>query len=272
MQTPQVRPGPISLDIANVYEKLSSLDDSCHKALMGWVKEVPLVPARDAQILRVRQHPPKKTLMEKEGQARLLHDLANIELQAMELGLRTLIEFPEAPKQFREQLTEITLEEGSHLKMCLDGIESLGYKWGDWPVHVALWDATSDEDSILDRILIVHRYLEGSGLDAGETIIEKLGSSNAKGIVPIVSKIFNDEISHVQFGSRWYHEMCKKLEIDPEFDFTDRLNKIAHKVPNRLEKINLEARKMAGFDDFEVQALIDFQLKQKQRIISLSKN
>lgn len=262
----QIRPAQLTLNIANVHDKLLSLDESCHKALMGWIKDVPLTPARDAQVLRVRQHPPKKTLLEKEGQARLLHDLANIELQATELGLRTLIEFPDAPKQFREQLAEITLEEGSHLKMCIEGIERLGYKWGDWPVHIALWDATSDEDSILDRILIVHRYLEGSGLDAAETIMEKLNSTNAKEIVPIVKKIFDDEISHVQFGSRWYHEMCKRLEVDPEYDFRERLQKIAIKVPNRLEKINSVVRKKAGFDDFEVQELIRFQQQQRERI------
>lgn len=258
--------GPMTLEIPNIYEKLSTIQESCHKALMSWIKEAPALPARDVEVLHVRQHPPKKTLLEKEGQARLLHDLANIELQAMELGLRTLIEFPDAPKQFREQLVEITLEEGEHLKMCLDGIERLGFKWGDWPVHVALWNATSDEDSLLDRILIVHRYLEGSGLDAGESIMGRLISTNAKEVVPIVKRIFNDEISHVQFGSRWYHEVCKRLEIDPEYDFKERLQKIAFKVPNRLERINAETRKKAGFDDSEVQALIDFQLAQKERM------
>ncbi len=252
-----------TLDVSNVFEKLSFIEESCNKALMGWIKVVPAVPARDIEVLNVRQHPPKKGLSFEEGQARLLHDLANIELQAMELGLRTLIEFPEAPKQFREQLTEITLQEGSHLKMCLEGIERLGFKWGDWPIHVALWNATSDEDSILDRILIVHRYLEGSGLDAGETIMNRLANTHAPLVTPLLRKIFDDEIAHVLFGSHWYKEICKKLEIDPEYDFPNRLQAIAHKVPNRLEKIAIELRKKAGFEDFEVKALMDFQMQQK---------
>jgi uncharacterized ferritin-like protein (DUF455 family) len=252
-----------TLDISNVFDKLSTIDESCHKAMMGWVKNIPFEPARDVEVLNVRQHPPKKGLSYKEGQARLLHDLANIELQAMELGLRTLIEFPDAPKQFREQLTEITLSEASHLKLCLNGIEQLGFKWGDWPVHIALWKATHEEDSIIDRILIVHRYLEGSGLDAGESIMRKLAQSDAPLVTPVMKRIFEDEVGHVLFGSYWYKEICKKLEIDPEYDFPTRLQAIAHKIPNRLEKINPDLRKKAGFDDFEVKALIDFQIQQK---------
>src|SRR5690606_23865514 len=121
------------LQINNVFEKINGIEDSCHKALMKWIDHVPSFPARDIEVLNVKFHPPKKGLSYNEGQARLLHDLANIELQAMELGLRTLIEFPDAPKIFKEQLAEITMEEASHLKLCLEGIERLGYKWGDWP-------------------------------------------------------------------------------------------------------------------------------------------
>lgn len=252
-----------TLNIANVYDKISNIEESCHKALMSWITEAPKSPARDIQVLHVREHPPKKGLSYNEGQARLLHDLANIELQAMELGLRTLIEYQDAPKQFREQLTEITLQEASHLKMCLEGIERLGFKWGDWPIHVALWNATSDDDSILDRILIVHRYLEGSGLDAGETIMNRLSNTHAPLVTPTLRKIFDDEVAHVLFGSHWYGEICKKLEIDPEYDFKERLDKIAIKVPNRLEKINYDLRKKAGFEDSEIKVLIEFQERQK---------
>ena len=120
------------------------------------------------------QLPAKKGLSFKEGQARLLHDLASIELQAMELCLRSLYEYPDAPVAFREQLATIALGEGNHLQLCLNGIETLGFAWGDWPVHVALWHSTANSDSLLDRILIVHRYLEGSGLDAGDTLLRRL--------------------------------------------------------------------------------------------------
>ncbi len=247
------------LETLSVYDKLSQIEESCHLALNGSLKEVPLQPGRDAQVLNIKFHPPKKGLSYQEGQARLLHDLGNIELQAMELSLRTLIEFQDAPKVFREQLAELTLSEARHLRLCLEGLENLKYDWGYWPVHVALWDAVSDEDSILDRILIVHRYLEGSGLDAGQIIMNKLTGVQAPEVERAVRVIMSEEVGHVQFGSFWYKEICKKLELNPEDDFPERLQKISKKIPRRLEKINWELRKKAGFEDFELKALTQLQ-------------
>lgn len=163
-----------SLETPNVWDKIQNIEKSCELALKGGLLLAPDQPARDVLVLDSKQHPPKLGLSKKEGQARMLHDLASIELQAMELGLRTLIEFPEAPEGFREELMAVTISEGQHLRLCLEGISDLGYSWGHWPVHTALWNAVSSEDQLLDRILIVHRYLEGSGLDAGDSLIRRL--------------------------------------------------------------------------------------------------
>ncbi|MBC7467354.1 MAG: DUF455 family protein [Bdellovibrio sp.] len=220
----------------------------------------PMIPARDISLLTPKELPPKKGLSFKEGQARLLHDLASIELQAMELGLRTLVEFPDAPHAFREQLFEVTLSESVHLEMCLTEIEGLGFKWGDWPVHCALWSATSSKDSLIDRILIVHRFLEGSGLDAGETILNRLKSIDAPPVKRAAERIFNDEIGHVEFGSRWYRTMCDVEKIDPSLDFSERLTKLRWVLPKRVENIAVEIRKKAGFTDAEIEYLKDLRL------------
>lgn len=220
----------------------------------------PMIPARDISLLTPKDLPPKKGLSFKEGQARLLHDLASIELQAMELGLRTLVEFPDAPPAFREQLLDVTLSESIHLEMCLTEMEGLGFKWGDWPVHCALWSATSTKDSLLDRILIVHRFLEGSGLDAGETILNRLKSIDAPPVKRAAERIFNDEIGHVEFGSRWYRMMCEVEKIDPNVDFAERMTKLRWVLPKRVENISVELRKKAGFTDSEISYLQDLRL------------
>lgn len=209
-------------------------------------------PLRDAVISPAKNHPPKKGLSFKEGQARLLHDLANIELQAMELGYRSLIEFPEAPQGFREELLAITVQEAEHLQLCLNAIEKLGFKWGDWPIHLGLWQAVSEKDSLLDRILIVHRYLEGSGLDAGETLIRRLDSVDGVTLRPVLKTIFDDEVAHVDFGSRWYREICVKEKINPQDDFPERMDKLRQVLPRRVEPISHVKRKAAGFDEKEI--------------------
>lgn len=211
-------------------------------------------PGRDLEVLTPAELPSKPGIASKEGQARLLHDLANIELQAMELAVRTLQEFPEADADFRNELTDLALSESRHLGLCLEGLRKLGFQWGDWPVHLSLWQAVSSENSLLDRIFIVHRHLEGSGLDAGESILRRLHGVPGNDVKNIVRTIVDEEVAHVAFGSKWYHAIAKEHKIDLEFDFKTRMHS-AFKLAPRRDKIAIDLRKQAGFTDFEIEAI-----------------
>ena len=209
---------------------------------------------RDVPVVLPSQLPDKISLVSPEGQARLLHDLANIELQAMELAVRMLFEFPEAPDEFKKELSDIAVAEGRHLQLCLDGIERLGFSWGHWPVHNSLWAAVGPEDSLIDRIMIVHRYLEGSGLDAGDMLLKRLSSVPDRGARAIMKTIATEEIDHVQFGSRWFKQICETKKLNAEQEFILRLPKIYALVPRR-ERVHREARRLAGFTEKEIAAI-----------------
>lgn len=239
----------------SVWAKIENIEKSCEAALKltSKVLDVPEEPARDILLLHPKDHPPKKGFSTPEGQARMLHDLASIELQAMELGLRTLTEFPEAPQGFKEELMAVTISEANHLRMCLEAIEAMGFKWGEWPVHSALWRAVDKSDTLLDRILIVHRYLEGSGLDAGDTLIRRLeGTAGKQTIQKIVKQINFEEIGHVDFGSQWYREICRQNKIDWTLDFPERMGDLRVRLPKRVEPINRDLRRKAGFTEEEI--------------------
>ncbi len=207
------------------------------------------------QIVAPTEVPRKIGLQSAEGQARLLHDLANIELQAIELGLRTLNDFTDAPYEFRAALTAVTLEEGLHFQLCLDGILELGFDWGQWPVHTRLNDSISANDSLLERIFIVHCYLEGSGLDAGEILLRKLSGVRNIQVQKIVKQIVNDELKHVAFGVRWFREIALIDGLDPKCAMNDTLVKLASKnrLPARGAAIANEARLLAGFTVNEIE-------------------
>lgn len=240
----------------NVFEKLEVLRRNADFALSNQTKvEVPYNPARDAEVLEFKLHPPKKGFSGKEGQARMLHDLASIELQAMELGIRTLAEFPEAPQEFKEKLWEITLSESDHLEMCLTEIQALGFNWGDWPVNCGLWTCVDKKDSLIDRVLIVHRYLEGSGLDAGDTLIKRLAGVDARSVQKAVKIINDEEVGHVLFGSEWYMKLCNSDGLDPSADFTKRMDRLRGILPKRINPINRDLRKRSGFTLEEIQYL-----------------
>lgn len=251
-----------AFEIADVWKKIDRIQDSCEEAFkLKTAYITPLDPARDIDLLHPKLHPPKKGFSTPAGQARMLHDLASIELQAMELGVRTLVEFPEAPQGFKEELVAVTLSESHHLRMCLEAIEGLGFKWGDWPVHSALWRAVSIEDTLLDRILIVHRYLEGSGLDAGDTLIRRLQATSGKDTIQkIVRQINAEEIGHVDFGSRWYREICNLQKLNSAEDFPARMNALRVRLPKRIEPIRRELRVQAGFTEEEIKYYEDLRV------------
>jgi len=237
----------------NIFEKIKILRQSEIEVFNLKTKVcVPQLPARDVEVLEFKLHPPKKGFSTKEGQARMLHDLASIELQAMELGLRTLVEFPHENQQFRDELWKLTLSESEHLEMCLTEIEALGFKWGDWPINCGLWQSVSAHDSLLDRLLIVHRYLEGSGLDAGDTLLKRLGGVDAVGVKNAVKIINTEEIGHVLFGSNWYNYYCLQAGLDPVDDFICRMNRLRPLLPKRVNPINHDLRCLAGFTESEI--------------------
>ena len=120
-----------------------------------------------------------------------------------------------------------------------------------------LWAAVDKGDSLLDRVLIVHRYLEGSGLDAGETLLRRLDAVLESPLHAIAKVIIEEEVGHVEFGSRWYREICKQEKIDPQNDFAPRLESFRYRIPKRIEKISRTYRIKAGFTESEITYLED---------------
>lgn len=243
-------------DVANIYEKIAIFRKSWPEYLTLSNVVIPAQPMRDVQVVKVKELPNKLGLSFIEGQARLLHDLASIELQAMELALRGVMEYPDAPEQFREELMQLALSEASHLELCLNTIEKLGYRWGYWPVHNGLWQTAEANDELLDRILIVHCYLEGSGLDAGDSLLKRLHGLGESLTYASVRTIIKEEIGHVQFGMSWFEKICQLQKRNPEVEFLSRLQKVKAQLPRRIEPISYVLRHQAGFQDYQIEAIL----------------
>ncbi len=248
--------GPLMIDwfkVSSIENRLKSFDALLHLSFTApETILIPEIPGRPGEIWPIKKLPPKPGLSKKEGQARLMHDLASIELQALELALRTLIEFPDAPAEFREKLAVVATEEAQHFGLCVKVLENLNTPFGSFPVHMGLWESVDSGDSLLDRLLVVHRYLEGSGLDAGQMILRRLDSTPDFGVKDVVQLISDEELGHVQFGSEWYRKICELNRLDPELDFYNRLNNLFHRIPRRLEKIEKKLRIKAGFSETEI--------------------
>lgn len=263
MQTP--------FEISNVQQKISTFRNNWPEYFKLDPEAIPVEALRDVQVVKVKELPEKLGLSFVEGQARLLHDLASIELQAMELALRGVIEFPNAPEEFREELMKLALNEASHLELCLNTIEKLGYRWGHWPVHNGLWQTVQTSDELLDRILIVHCYLEGSGLDAGDSLLKRLYGLGESLTHQSVQLIMKEEVDHVRFGLEWFEKICRLEKRDPQVEFQTRLEKIKNQLPRRIEPISYALRKKAGFQDYQIEEILKIRNQGKPVIRSRQK-
>lgn len=242
--------------IDDVREKIRLLPENIQSVWMKHKISIPKgIPGRDVKVGAMTGKSQRRKLTDKTEQAKLLHALANIELQAMELAFRSFVEYPDAPVIFREQMADLALSEAEHLSLCLDQLEEMKFPWGSVPVHMNLWSAVSEEDSLMDRLVIVHRYLEACGLDSGVALHRRVSQIEAPHVEKAIKKITEDEVGHVAFGSYWYQEFCRQSRRDPDEDFKTRMHVLKFKLPRRVEALDRQLRLKAGFTESELQTV-----------------
>jgi len=188
------------------------------------------------------------------GRAALLHALAHIEFNAINLALDAAWRFAGLPEAFHRDWLQVAREEALHFELLRDHLRTLGFAYGDFPAHNALWEmAEKTRHDVLARVALVPRTLEARGLDASPPIKAKLvGAGDARG-GEILDIILRDEIGHVAIGNRWYRWLCAQRGLDPIATY-ERLA-AAHEAPRPRAPFNLEARRAAGFDDEELARL-----------------
>lgn len=189
-----------------------------------------------------------------EGRAQLLHSIAHIEMNAVNLALDATWRFPDMPDQFYLDWVRIAKEEAFHFRLLRDHLVSLGFEYGSFDAHNSLWEmAERTKDDILARIALVPRTLEARGLDASPAVKRKLlgvGDARAGDILDI---ILRDEIGHVLAGNRWYRWLCGGRGLEPVATYAELVAK--YRAPKLRAPFNVEARRLAGFDDEELRAL-----------------
>jgi len=202
--------------------------------------------------------PHRKDFETKEGLATLVHSIAHIEFSAIDLALDAVYRYPKMPMCYKKDWLEVAVDEIRHFKMLETLLKELGFKHGDFSVHSGLFDAAKKTGhNILERMAIIPRYFEASGLDVSPFIIKKLENKRklplvAK-LIEILNIIYKEEIDHVLKGDRWFKYLCKEEGESEEVYFEilesyDLLNK-------HRPHVNVKARKEAGFTCSEIKKL-----------------
>ena len=231
------------------------LDPALATAAAAVIDEPPGIPGRPhAPPLVSHTEIRQRSMKTIEGRAALLHALAHIEFNAINLALDICWRFADMPDDFYRQWIVVAREEAYHFELLRDHLRTLGYAYGDFPAHNALWEmAEKTRHDLLARIALVPRTLEARGLDASPAVKAKLVGAGDHAAGKILDIILQDEIGHVAVGNHWYRVLCGERGLDPISTYAALAERYG--APHLRGPFNLAARRAAGFDEAELAAL-----------------
>ncbi|WP_295522302.1 ferritin-like domain-containing protein [uncultured Pseudacidovorax sp.] len=216
------------------------------------------VPGRPVRPARVgAKDVPTRSPFTEEGRAALVHAICHIEFNAINLALDALWRFEGMPADYYRDWLRVADEEALHFTLIHEHLQSMGWRYGDFPGHDGLW--TMCEKTAYDvvaRMALVPRTLEARGLDATPLIQAKLarvGTPDAHAAIAILDIILRDEIGHVAVGNRWYRWLCERNGLEALAHYRHLYR--AHQAPRLKPPFNMDARSRAGFTEDELQGL-----------------
>ena len=230
-----------------------------------WQAGLLLAAAKDLPVVEVAGRPdkpvlvdpakvPKRKLGSPEGQAALVHALAHIEFNAVNLACDAVYRFQGLPDDFYSDWLQVAAEEAYHFSLLQQRLAELDYAYGDFPAHNGLWEMAckTAEDPLL-RMALVPRVMEARGLDVTPGMMQRFARIGDDATVDILQTILRDEIQHVEVGSRWFRYFCEQRELDPE---THYLTLLQHHFQHGVRgPLHTEARLAAGFSPYELEEL-----------------
>ncbi len=214
-----------------------------------------VLPGRPAQPVLVEpKDVPRRTPFTREGRAALLHAVAHIEFNAINLALDAIWRFPGLPERYYLDWLTVAAEEALHFTLLSEHLATLGCCYGDHAAHDGLW--TMCERTAHDataRMALVPRTLEARGLDATPPMQKQLAQADDAAAVAILGVILRDEVGHVAIGNHWYRWLCTRDGLDPLAHYA--VLALRHGAPVPKGPFNLDARRAAGFTADELALL-----------------
>lgn len=203
----------------------------------------PLRPARpERPELRDPRDVPRRRPGSPAGRIALLHAIAHIELNAVDLHWDIIARYAHVPmpRGFYDDWVKSADEESKHFGLVADCLEALGSHYGALPAHAGMWRAAEDTAEDLEgRLAVVPMVLEARGLDVTPGMIEVFRKAGDARAVAALETIYAEEVGHVAYGSKWFHFLCGRHDKDPKDAFQALVRRYFHgplKPPFNEEK------------------------------------
>ena len=202
---------------------------------------------------------PRRSPFKPEGLAALLHAIAHIEFNAINLALDAAWRFDGMPAAFYRDWVRVAAEEAYHFTLLREHLQSLGHAYGDFPAHDNLW-------AMCDRTRERHRRAHGAG--AAHAGGARTGRHPARSRTSCAASArprrcgpwrswtssCAEEIGHVAIGNHWYRWLCEREGLDPVAHYGVLVQR--YDAPRLYPPFNGPARKQAGFSDEELAWLL----------------
>ncbi|MCU7851785.1 MAG: ferritin-like domain-containing protein [Candidatus Thiodiazotropha sp. (ex Monitilora ramsayi)] len=240
----------------NLTDETASAWNSGRLCLSGWTS---------ADDLREAGHPAKPELVHprhlsrrrlgsEKGRLALIHAIAHIEFNAINLAWDAVQRFPDLPADFYSDWIQVAQEEVYHFRLLRERLRDGGVDYGDFPAHNGLWDmAVQTAHDPLVRMALVPRMLEARGLDVTPGIMQRFAAIGDERTVEVLQVILDEEVGHVHFGTRWFRYLCEARGLEPEATYFDLLSDFVRggiRCP-----LHHQARRQAGFTEEELNRL-----------------
>lgn len=189
-----------------------------------------------------------------QGRAALIHALAHIEFNAINLALDAAYRFRQLPLAYYQDWLKVASEEAHHFDLLNTHLQQMGYRYGDFAAHNGLWEMALKTDyDVLVRMALVPRVMEARGLDVTPMIMRKLEQAGDTEAMQILAVIQRDEVGHVEIGNRWYRYFCEQRQLLPLDTFKKLLAE--HLQSGVRGPYDIAMRKLAGFTEEELDYL-----------------
>jgi uncharacterized ferritin-like protein (DUF455 family) len=279
MSSSASQPGAVAVEQPPAAAPVAVLPDwqAVHAALMccdplGKIAQLRVIPwteeaQRDCPVLPIPipGRPPRPLLVAPRelksrglgspaGRFALLHAVAHIEFNAINLALDAMYRFRGMPAAYYRDWYSVALDESRHFELLTRRLEELGGQYGDLPAHNGLWDAAcKTAASCLERMALVPRVLEARGLDVTPAMIERLERVGDFATIAILRVILSEEVGHVEIGTRWFRHCCRLAGVDADQTFLELVR--IHSAGAIRRPFNDAARLVAGFSRIEQRGL-----------------
>ncbi|KAM7274885.1 hypothetical protein ACFE04_016751 [Oxalis oulophora] len=229
-------------------------------------------PVKPARPLKPQLVSPKEIPAPKHSglplNAYMLHNLAHVELNAIDLAWDTVVRFSPLSETIGEgffaDFAHVADDESRHFAWCSQRLAELGFSYGDMPAHNLLWrECEKSSDNVAARLAAIPLVQEARGLDAGPRLVQKLMGFGDHRTSKIVGRIADEEVAHVAVGVDWFLSICLKLGRAPCSTFKDLLEQYNVELKGPF---NYSARDEAGIPrDWYDASSTNEQQNEKQR-------